>query len=666
MPDCQPTAKSIPAVMLNLPTILAVSICFFLTACGGGSGGGGTTPQTPTITSVAVGCSPSSINTNQTSTCTPTVNGTGNYSSSVTWSVSPTSIGTVSSAGVFTASSTGTATITATSTQDSTKSGNATVTVTAPSTITSVSAVCSPASILTTQTSTCTATVQGTGSYSSVVTWGATDGTISSSGVFTPAGVGTAVITATSTQDKTKSGTASVAVGSATTNNEWTWMSGSSTVGAAGDYGTLGVATSSNVPGARSGSVSWTDSSGNLWLFGGWGSDAPSGDLNDLWEFNPATTEWTWVNGSYTGNSYGDFSETGIYGTQGVASPNNVPPPRDSAVSWTDSNGNLWLFGGEGFTSGSTNGMFNDLWEFNTTTKEWTWISGSNTINASGVYGTLGIASASNVPGARGSVGGGAALSWKDASGNLWLFGGSGTNGILNDLWKFDPSTKEWTWVSGSDTPNAIGVYGTQGVASPYNVPGARGYAVSWTDKSGTFWLYGGEGNGATSNTTFDLSDLWEFNPTTKEWTWVNGSNAGGVEPVYGPLGIASASNTPGGRDSAVGWTDASGNLWLFGGFDYDSTLGTNGTNQILNDLWEFSPKTKEWTWMGGSNTGEAKGVYGAIGTASASNVPGARGSQGIAVSWTDSSGNFWLFGGVGYDSAGTWGSLNDLWRYQP
>jgi hypothetical protein len=146
----------------------------------------------------------------------------------------------------------------------------------------------------------------------------------------------------------------------------------------------------------------------------------------------------------------------------------------------------------------------------------------------------------------------------------------------------------------------------------------------------------------------------------------VNGSNAAGVVPVYGPQGVSSASNTPGGRDSAVGWTDVSGNLWLFGGFDYDSTLGTNGTNQILNDLWEFSPTSKEWTWVGGSDTGEAKGVYGAIGTASASNVPGARGSQGIAVTWTDSSGNSWLFGGVGYDSAGTWGSLNDLWRYQP
>ena len=649
-----PAVKAVPAALLSLSTLLALSISLLLTACGGG-GGGSTTPVTPTITSVTVVCSPGSIYTNQTSTCTPTVSGTGNYSSSVTWSVSPTSIGTVSSTGVLTPAGTGTATITATSTQDSTKSGNATVTVTAPSTITSVSVVCSPASILTTQTSTCTATVQGTGSFSSAVTWGATDGTITSSGVFTPAGTGTATITATSTQDTSRSGSVSIVVGSPTTGNEWTWMSGSSTAGARGVYGNLGSASSSNVPGARSGSVSWIDGSGNLWLFGGWGGAGdPAGDLNDLWEFNPSSKEWTWVSGSNTGNTYGAFSESGVYGTRGVASANNVPPPRDSSVSWTDSSGNLWLFGGEGFTSGSASGMFNDLWEFVPATKEWTWVSGSNTTGSAGIYGTQGVASPANSPGARGSSSGGTALSWTDSSGNLWLFGGDSGD----DLWEFSTSTKEWTWVRGSST-GGIAVYGTQGVASPTNSPGSRNYSVGWTDKSGNFWLYGGA-------TSFDLSDLWEFSPTTKEWTWVNGSNAAGVVPVYGPQGVSSASNTPGGRDSAVGWTDVSGNLWLFGGFDYDSTLGTNGTNQILNDLWEFSPTSKEWTWVGGSDTGEAKGVYGAIGTASASNVPGARGSQGIAVTWTDSSGNSWLFGGVGYDSAGTWGSLNDLWRYQP
>jgi hypothetical protein len=89
--------------------------------------------------------------------------------------------------------------------------------------------------------------------------------------VFTPTVAGTATITATSTEDNSKSGTTSIVVGSPTTNDEWAWMSGSSTAGAAGDYGTLGVASASNVPSAREEALSWTDSSGNLWLFGGKG-----------------------------------------------------------------------------------------------------------------------------------------------------------------------------------------------------------------------------------------------------------------------------------------------------------------------------------------------------------------------------------------------------------
>jgi len=169
---------------------------------------------TPAITSVSVLCSPAPILTTQTSSCTATVQGTGAFSSAVIWAATD---GTINSSGVFTPTAAGSATITATSTQDATKSGSAPVTVTATPAITSVSVLCSPAPILTTQTSTCTATVQGTGAFSSAVTWAATDGTINSSGVFTPTAAGSATITATSTQDATKSGSAPVTVNSAVT-----------------------------------------------------------------------------------------------------------------------------------------------------------------------------------------------------------------------------------------------------------------------------------------------------------------------------------------------------------------------------------------------------------------------------------------------------------------
>ena len=96
----------------------------------------------------------------------------------------------------------------------------------------------------------------------------------------------------------------------------------------------------------------------------------------------------------------------------------------------------------------------------------------------------------------------------------------------------------------------------------------------------------------------------------------------------------------PGARYAASTWSDSSGNFWLFGGAGYDSTGGAGN----LNDLWRYSASSNEWTWIGGGDADNAAGVYGTRGTASASNVPGARYS---ASSWTDASGNLWLLVGL-------------------
>ena len=137
----------------------------------------------------------------------------------------------------------------------------------------------------------------------------------------------------------------------------------------------------------------------------------------------------------------------GVYGTEGTAAAANVPGGRNSANSWIDASGNLWLFGGLGCDASGTTGSLNDLWEFSATSKTWTWQNGSNSVGApqggtggpSGVYGTEGTAAATNTPGGRD---GGA--TWVDPSGNLWLFGGNGHDstgapGLLNDLWSYTP-----------------------------------------------------------------------------------------------------------------------------------------------------------------------------------------------------------------------------------
>ncbi|HUA97159.1 MAG TPA: chitobiase/beta-hexosaminidase C-terminal domain-containing protein [Terracidiphilus sp.] len=350
-------------------------------------------------------------------------------------------------------------------------------------------------------------------------------------------------------------------------------------------------------------------------------------------------------------------NQPGVYGTLGTPAAGNIPGGRYDAVSWVDSGGDLWLFGGYGYDSEGSLGYLSDLWRFDPTSSEWTWMGGSSTANQAGVYGSLSIAAAGNIPGARSN-----AISWTDKSGDFWLFGGSGygsagTFAYLDDLWKFDPATGQWSWMGGSSSGNKAGVYGTLGTPASGNFPGGRYGAASWTDTDGRFWLFGGIGDNSQGTGT-GLNDLWEFNPATSEWTWMSGSSTGDQPGVYGTLGTPAAGNTPGTRWGAASWTDSSGHLWLFGGSGYGSTTFISD----LNDLWEFDPATSEWTWMAGSETG-ALGVYGKLGTPAAGNTPG---SRILAASWTDSSGNLWLFGGTGYDSYGDDGNLNDLWEFTP
>ncbi len=172
---------------------------------------------------------------------------------------------------------------------------------------------------------------------------------------------------------------------------------------------------------------------------------------------------WTWVSGSNTAK------QVGIYGAKGIPAAANVPGARIDGTSWTDSSGNLWLFGGHAYDITSALGYLNDLWRYDPATSMWTWMSGANTADQVGVYGTNGVPDVANVPGARV-----ASISWTDSAGNLWLFGGTGYDSIiapgnLNDLWRYDPATNQWTWMSGSDTTNRTGIYGTKGVPDVAN-----------------------------------------------------------------------------------------------------------------------------------------------------------------------------------------------------
>src|SRR5208283_3791438 len=196
--------------------------------------------------------------------------------------------------------------------------------------------------------------------------------------------------------------------------------------------------------------------------------------------------------------------------------------------------------------------------------------------------------------------------------------------------------------------------YGTQSTAAASNVPGARYAASSWIDSSGNLWLFGGYGDDSVGSVG-KLDDLWQFSPGSGQWTWVSGEDGINGGGAFGTLGTASAGILPGARQAASSWIDSSGNLWLFGGYGYDSTGGVGN----LNDLWRYSPSTGLWTWVSGGSGDNASGLYGTQGTGAVGDITGGRNANS---SWIDASGKLWLFGGVGYDSNGNLGYLNDLW----
>lgn len=93
------------------------------------------------------------------------------------------------------------------------------------------------------------------------------------------------------------------------------------------------------------------DEFGDLYIFGGQRNE---GSLSDLWKWNMEDRTWQLIFGGNKTNSYS------IYG--GIPKPGS----RFGSGSFMDHDGNLRLFGGNGYPEfGSPVGSLNDFWMFN-------------------------------------------------------------------------------------------------------------------------------------------------------------------------------------------------------------------------------------------------------------------------------------------------------------
>lgn len=360
--------------------------------------------------------------------------------------------------------------------------------------------------------------------------------------------------------------------------------------------------------------------------------------------------QWVWM------SCDSNMNRKGTYGIKGVANPSNQPGVRYAATNWTDNNGKFWVYGGMAEQLSSVNRNYADLWMFDPATNLWTWIGGDSSANAKSRYGVQSVPDVNNNPGIRKYH----MASWKDSNGDLWIFGGYGNN-AYNTLFRYDLNDNTWTWMGGDTVVAALGVYGTLGVPSTYNVPGARcSVTATWADNSGNLYLFGGQGYGSGSAFGY-LNDLWMYNINDNTWTWLSGDNIISQPGVYGTLGVPAPSNKPGGRMCFASWMDNDGNLWLFGGYGHDA----NGDIGVLNDVWKYSITNNEWTWMSGSNIRNPLPQYGPFCGASTGYNP--TGRLLTQARWTDQCGNMWFFGGediysLSNDTLNP--DKNDLWRF--
>ena len=136
--------------------------------------------------------------------------------------------------------------------------------------------------------------------------------------------------------------------------------------------------------------------------------------------------------------------------TLSTGAAGNFPGSRWGAVGWRDANNNLWLYGGWGYGTNTTDptGFLDDIWEYQHSTGLWIWWKGISNANQNTVFATIPIPGADGVPFVNNVVGGrrGAAIWAQNPSGFVTIFGGEGYDstqgsppGYLNDFWSYLP-----------------------------------------------------------------------------------------------------------------------------------------------------------------------------------------------------------------------------------
>jgi Galactose oxidase, central domain/Kelch motif len=296
----------------------------------------------------------------------------------------------------------------------------------------------------------------------------------------------------------------------------------------------------------------------------------------------------------------------------------NFPSVREHCSGGVVNENEIYMYGGESIGQA----FMSDMWVFDISQGKWAFVADKGHYPN---YGTQGVESPVITPGGRNR-----AASAVDSKGNIWLFGGN-WGSPQSDLFKFNPKTGNWTFITSNNDYNL-------------NKPFPRYRVRAWFDAEDNFWIYGGaQYNGEAYN------DLWKFNTTTNQWIFISG-NKNLTYPMDSNNGVYPATEGTGGtqyfprsRCDYLYWVDNEGNFWVYGGY-----LISHGSDE-LGDFWKFNPSTNEWFLMTGSRT---------INLPKTSTYPG---SRNAAYCWKGNDGHLYLRGGQRLYSH----FLSDIYRYK-
>ncbi len=332
------------------------------------------------------------------------------------------------------------------------------------------------------------------------------------------------------------------------------------------------------------------------------------------------------------------------------------PSPRTGMASWLDDDGNMYIFGGQGYDQDGRFGLFDDFWKFDTKSGEWSRIGGQPGTQFSKKKSSVYPAPRQNT------------VAWKDKEGGLWLYGGAGLGGIVffEDLWRYDVKQNAWEWVSGSEEANKAGKWSKKFDEKKSNPLGSRSGSAAWTDDQGNLFVFGGAGVDIESGKEVYFNDLWQFVPGKRIWIQVSEHiqpnekvNAAGTKAKNQEK--QTREDWPSVRKNALTWTmEKSGKLWMYGGFGSDE----NGHNKgSLSDMWCYDLRKNQWERVSGDFRFNAESSIEKINLEFKGNYPGFRTKS---ITWVDEKGYFWLVGGQNVISQKRISINSDTWRFNP